>query len=118
MTPLIHDAHEHVLFPANYANVPRTRWVRSEEVLWFWRLRIARAYANELPDLVWKGRLATVQNLVAKNFLALVYAIARSIAGSPKNPIWDDLIGAGSFGLARAMDKYDVRQRFRFSTLA
>ena len=76
--------------------------------------------ANEerrLSILIQKGDVNAKKRLMEAN-LRLVVSIAKRYIGRSKNLSFMDLIQEGNIGLAKAVEKYDWRKGFKFSTYA
>ena len=69
----------------------------------------------QLARRIEKGDKAAKDRLIQSN-LRLVVSIARKFIG--RGLILSDLIQEGNFGLMKAVDKYDYKKGFRFSTYA
>jgi len=81
-------------------------------------LRIGRARANELLEWAHRtnreGRMAK-KRIIESNF-RLVVSIAKRYSGRGMSFL--DLIQEGNIGLMRAVEKFEYRKRFKFSTYA
>jgi RNA polymerase primary sigma factor len=72
---------------------------------------------KELAKKVEKGDVESRNRLIQAN-LRLVVSIAKRYVGRSPNLTLLDLIQEGNMGLARAVDKFDYRRGFKFSTYA
>ena len=72
---------------------------------------------KELSKRVEKGDIEARNKLIQAN-LRLVVSIAKRYVGRSPNLTLLDLIQEGNMGLARAVDKFDYRRGFKFSTYA
>jgi len=72
---------------------------------------------KELAKRVEKGDFEARNKLIQAN-LRLVVSIAKRYVGRSPNLTLLDLIQEGNIGLARAVDKFDYRRGFKFSTYA
>ncbi len=72
---------------------------------------------KELAKKIEKGDLEARNKLIQAN-LRLVVSIAKRYIGRSPNLTLLDLIQEGNMGLARAVDKFDYRRGFKFSTYA
>lgn len=72
---------------------------------------------KELAKRVEKGDVEGRNKLIQSN-LRLVVSIAKRYVGRSPNLTLLDLIQEGNMGLARAVDKFDYRRGFKFSTYA
>jgi RNA polymerase primary sigma factor len=68
-----------------------------------------------LAKRIERGDLAAKNEMVERN-LRLVFAIARSYRG--RGVPYEDLVQEGTVGLVRAVEKFDHRRGFKFSTYA
>ena len=65
-----------------------------------------------------RGDLAAKERMIAAN-LRLVVHVARAYQRSADNALaFSDLVQEGTFGLVRAVEKFDPRRGLRFSTYA
>ncbi len=71
----------------------------------------------ELAKLIEKGNEAAKQRLTSAN-LRLVVSIAKRYVGRSPNLTLLDLIQEGNIGLFKAVEKYDWRRGYKFSTYA
>jgi RNA polymerase primary sigma factor len=73
---------------------------------------------DELAEVIRNGRLAE-RRFVLSN-LRLVASNVRKMTGKfgTKNLPWEDMIQEGDIGLLKAVEKFDYRKGFRFSTYA
>ncbi len=72
---------------------------------------------KELAKRIEKGDIEARNKLIQAN-LRLVVSIAKRYIGRTPNLTLLDLIQEGNMGLARAVDKFDYRRGFKFSTYA
>ena len=72
---------------------------------------------KELAKKIEKGDIESRNKLIQAN-LRLVVSIAKRYVGRSPNLTLLDLIQEGNLGLARAVDKFDYRRGFKFSTYA
>ncbi|HAJ44615.1 MAG: RNA polymerase sigma factor [Candidatus Azambacteria bacterium GW2011_GWE1_42_9] len=72
---------------------------------------------KELAKKIEKGDVEARNKLIQSN-LRLVVSIAKRYIGRSPNLTLLDLIQEGNIGLARAVDKFDYRRGFKFSTYA
>jgi len=72
---------------------------------------------KELAKRIEKGDIEARNKLIQAN-LRLVVSIAKRYIGRSPNLTFLDLIQEGNIGLARAVDKFDYRRGFKFSTYA
>ncbi len=72
---------------------------------------------KELAKRIEKGDIESRNKLIQAN-LRLVVSIAKRYVGRSPNLTLLDLIQEGNLGLARAVDKFDYRRGFKFSTYA
>lgn len=72
---------------------------------------------KELAKKIEKGDVEARNRLIQAN-LRLVVSIAKRYVGRSPNLTLLDLIQEGNMGLARAVDKFDYRRGFKFSTYA
>lgn len=72
---------------------------------------------KELAKRIEKGDIEARNKLIQAN-LRLVVSIAKRYVGRSPNLTLLDLIQEGNLGLARAVDKFDYRRGFKFSTYA
>ena len=72
---------------------------------------------KELAKKIEKGDIEARNKLIQAN-LRLVVSIAKRYVGRSPNLTLLDLIQEGNLGLARAVDKFDYRRGFKFSTYA
>ena len=72
---------------------------------------------KELSKKIEKGDIEARNKLIQAN-LRLVVSIAKRYVGRSPNLTLLDLIQEGNLGLARAVDKFDYRRGFKFSTYA
>jgi len=75
------------------------------------------AQERELAKRVMEGDKEAAKQLIQSN-LRLVVAIAKKYANRSHNLTLLDLIQEGNIGLARAVEKFDYRKGFKFSTYA
>jgi len=75
------------------------------------------AQERELAKRVMEGDKEAAKQLIQSN-LRLVVAIAKKYANRSHNLTLLDLIQEGNIGLARAVEKFDYRRGFKFSTYA
>ena len=78
---------------------------------------LTRDEEKELAKKNEKGDLESRNKLIQAN-LRLVVSIAKRYVGRSPNLTLLDLIQEGNIGLARAVDKFDYRRGFKFSTYA
>ena len=78
---------------------------------------LTRDEEKELAKKIEKGDLEGRNKLIQAN-LRLVVSIAKRYVGRSSNLTLLDLIQEGNIGLARAVDKFDYRRGFKFSTYA
>ena len=78
---------------------------------------LTRDEEKELAKKIEKGDLEGRNKLIQAN-LRLVVSIAKRYVGRSPNLTLLDLIQEGNIGLARAVDKFDYRRGFKFSTYA
>lgn len=72
---------------------------------------------KELAKRIERGDIEARNKLITAN-LRLVVSIAKRYVGRSPNLTLLDLIQEGNLGLARAVDKFDYRRGFKFSTYA
>lgn len=70
--------------------------------------------AGEL--LYWHGKARELRDRIVEFNLALVLAMARHVAAAKLD--FSDLVSEGNLALLRAVDKFDVSRKFKFSTYA
>lgn len=122
--------------PAGLPAYMATLWSRpllnqAQEQHCFRKLNLLKHLASRAADAVGEGcdgdgleelygRLAAIdkqRNEIAEANLRLVVSIAkRRSAGSPQD--FDEMVGVGNAALLRAVDLFDFRRGFRFSTYA
>jgi len=78
---------------------------------------ISASEERRLSILIQKGDVNAKKRLMEAN-LRLVVSIAKRYIGRSKNLSFMDLIQEGNIGLAKAVEKYDWRKGFKFSTYA
>ena len=78
---------------------------------------LTRDEEKELAKKIEKGDIEGRNRLIQAN-LRLVVSIAKRYVGRSPNLTLLDLIQEGNIGLARAVDKFDYRRGFKFSTYA
>jgi RNA polymerase primary sigma factor len=83
--------------------------------------RMNGVYFNDYNDSQKKARIALNQNKALKKYLweknlKLITNIAKNYRGKGMDFI--DLIGEGNLGIARAIEKWDYKRGFKFSTYA
>jgi len=78
---------------------------------------LTRDEEKELAKKIEKGDIESRNKLIQAN-LRLVVSIAKRYVGRSPNLTLLDLIQEGNIGLARAVDKFDYRRGFKFSTYA
>jgi len=78
---------------------------------------LTAAEERRLALRVERGDLAAKERMIAAN-LRLVVHIARSYQRADHNLTLSDLVQEGTFGLVRAVEKFDPRRGLRFSTYA
>jgi len=78
---------------------------------------LTREEEKELAKKIEKSDLESRNKLIQAN-LRLVVSIAKRYVGRSPNLTLLDLIQEGNIGLARAVDKFDYRRGFKFSTYA
>ncbi len=78
---------------------------------------LTRDEEKELAKKIEKGDVEARNRLIQAN-LRLVVSIAKRYVGRSPNLTLLDLIQEGNMGLARAVDKFDYRRGFKFSTYA
>ncbi len=78
---------------------------------------LTRDEEKELAKKIGKGDIEARNRLIQAN-LRLVVSIAKRYVGRSPNLTLLDLIQEGNIGLARAVDKFDYRRGFKFSTYA
>jgi len=78
---------------------------------------LTSAQERELAKRVMEGDKEAKKQLIQSN-LRLVVAIAKKYANRSHNLTLLDLIQEGNIGLARAVEKFDYRKGFKFSTYA
>ena len=75
---------------------------------------IDEALGNEL--LFWDAEAKRLRDRIVEFNLALVLAMARHVAAAKLD--FSDLVSEGNLALLRAVDKFDVTRKFKFSTYA
>ena len=78
---------------------------------------LTAAEERELAKRIEKGD-AEARNILARSNLRLVVSIAKKYVGRSPDLTLLDLIQEGNLGLFRAVDKFDWRKGFKFSTYA
>lgn len=73
---------------------------------------------SELWETYRREPTAELRDLLARHYVGLVHHTARQISRQSPSLEADELVGAGSLGLLRALERFDVTRGLAFSTYA